>query len=295
MSGNRLAIVCAVGVALCSLEATRAGNPATVARGDLASEARKVFSARCAHCHGPDVPKPKNGFGYILDLQRLAGNPDLVVPFKPTESELWMLIHNGEMPPPDSPTGALTSVEKETIHAWIVGGAPAGSAPADKAEPANLPEGAETAEPPAMSFAWRALRWLGKLHLLLLHFPIALLLVAGASELWWAWKGCRCSIALVRSCVCLGAIAAVPTVALGWLYALGGHGATSPDLLGLHRWVGTAGGLWLVATALFVERDARRGTRSRHVRIMLFVAVLLVALTAHFGGILAHGKDFFNW
>jgi hypothetical protein len=47
-----------------------------------------VFSARCAACHGPDLAKPKGRFGYVLDLARVAGNPEMIVPGAPGESEL---------------------------------------------------------------------------------------------------------------------------------------------------------------------------------------------------------------
>jgi hypothetical protein len=84
-------------------------------------------------------------------------------------------------------------------------------------------------------------------------------------------------------------------VVLGWLHALGGHGASMPQLLTLHRWVGTAAALWVVVTAVFSESDARRGVRSQRTRVLLLVGALLIGLTGHFGGLLAHGKDFFDW
>jgi hypothetical protein len=296
MSRHRFAIVCIVGVLVGCPEPTRAGDPTSGAGRDLASEVRAVFSARCARCHGPTVPRPRGGFGYILDLRRLASNGEKVVPSRPDESELWMLVSNGEMPPPDSPTGPLTAREKEVIRAWIAAGAPAGSEPAAETSPDAAAEerGSDTAATPQL--AWRALRWLGRFHLLVLHFPIALLLGAGIAEFWSAWKRSLSPSGVVRFCLCLGAAAAVPTVALGWLYALGGgHGAGSPGLLALHRWLGTATGLWIIATVILSEWDARRGVRSWRVRAMLFAGVLLVALTAHFGGILVHGADFFDW
>src|SRR5712671_3056872 len=91
--------------------------PATVlaAEGqqDLASETLAVFSAKCAGCHGPNLPKPRGRFGYVLDLARIAANPEMVVPSSPDESELWELVRRGEMPPDDSPTGPLSEKEKE--------------------------------------------------------------------------------------------------------------------------------------------------------------------------------------
>ena len=91
---------------------------------DIAAEARNVFEAKCAGCHGPDLAEPEGRFGYILDLRRIAGNPEMVIPFSPDESELWVLARNGEMPPADSPQGPLTDAEKEIIRKWISAGAP---------------------------------------------------------------------------------------------------------------------------------------------------------------------------
>ena len=47
---------------------------------DLASETLSIFSTRCAGCHGPNLPKPRGRFGYVLDLARVAANPEIVVP-----------------------------------------------------------------------------------------------------------------------------------------------------------------------------------------------------------------------
>jgi hypothetical protein len=93
--------------------------------GSLAADTLTVFAAKCAHCHGPHLAKPKGRFGYVLDLARVAANREMVVPFSPDESELWQLIRRGEMPPEDSTTGALSAEQKEVIRAWIAAGAPA--------------------------------------------------------------------------------------------------------------------------------------------------------------------------
>jgi len=91
---------------------------------NLAEEARGVFKAKCAGCHGPDLPKPKAHFGYVLDLRRLAADREKVIPGRPAESELWALVEHDEMPPPDSPHGPLTAAQKEAIRSWIAAGAP---------------------------------------------------------------------------------------------------------------------------------------------------------------------------
>src|SRR5262245_3967652 len=91
---------------------------------DFGAEVRAVFAARCAGCHGPDVARPRGRFGYVLDLRRVAANPEMVIPNRPDESELWILVQRGEMPPDDSPSGPLSADEKEVIRRWIAAGAP---------------------------------------------------------------------------------------------------------------------------------------------------------------------------
>src|SRR5882672_5752535 len=90
----------------------RAADSIPGGQRDLATEVRAVFAAKCAGCHGPNLAKPKGRFGYILDLKRVAGNREMVVPSFPEESELWELVRHGEMPPEESPTGPLSNVEK---------------------------------------------------------------------------------------------------------------------------------------------------------------------------------------
>ncbi len=114
---NRIYLCVLVGVAIV---ATAAGDEPR----DLATEVRRVFAAKCAGCHGADLARPKGRFGYVLDLARVAANPEMVVPSRPAESELWVLVERGEMPPADARTGALTAQQKEVIRAWIAAGAP---------------------------------------------------------------------------------------------------------------------------------------------------------------------------
>jgi mono/diheme cytochrome c family protein len=95
--------------------------------GDLASQTHAIFAAKCAGCHSANLVKPRGRFGYVLDLARVAANPEMVVPSSPDESEIWELVRRGEMPPADAPTGPLSNEQKELIRAWIAAGAPANS------------------------------------------------------------------------------------------------------------------------------------------------------------------------
>src|SRR5262249_23054198 len=128
---------------------------------DIGKEVRAVFAAKCAACHGPDLPRPKGRFGYVLDLRRIAENPEMVIPSRPDESELWSLVKHDEMPPPDSPRGPLSPAEKETIREWIAAGAP------DVIAADSAPGVAQTESPDVGSLR-RFTGWVGKFHLLLL-------------------------------------------------------------------------------------------------------------------------------
>src|SRR5438876_9065163 len=66
---------------------------------DLSTEVRTVLSVKCAECHGGNLSRPKGRFGHVEDLKRVAGDPQLVVPFRPGESKLWQLVRDNEMPP----------------------------------------------------------------------------------------------------------------------------------------------------------------------------------------------------
>ena len=276
------------------VRADEARPPMTGPERDIGSEVRGVFAAKCAACHGPDLAKPKGRFGYVLDLRRVAGNPEMVIPSRPDESELWVLVNRGEMPPPDSPHGPLTTAEKETVRSWIATGAPDVKPLALGSSATDLPDPPSPA-PVSVPTTDRVLRFMGKFHLLALHLPIALMLAAGLGEIVSVWRRSREPSAAVQFCLPLAALAAVPTVALGWFHAAAGNGVGSPQLLLLHRWLGTVAGAWVIGTAGCAEWDARRGFRSRGVRAALAVGITLVAAAAHIGGLMAHGRDFFDW
>ncbi len=252
---------------------------------ELAANALKIFTAKCEHCHGPKLAKPKGHFGYVLDLARIAANPEPVVPFSPEESELWQLISRSEMPPADAPAGPLSADQKETIHRWIAAGAPAAAEPSSGE---RLP----IANAVATSMKRNILRVLGPLHLVILHFPIALLIAAATTELRRTLRGAQSPTPEVRFCVMLAGVGAAATVIFGWIHAANGYGVGTPKLLFLHRWTGTLAAVVAIGAAILSEWDQRRGVRSISFRFCLFFASCLVAIEGHFGGMLVHGDDF---
>jgi hypothetical protein len=201
-----LILFCVLSVGVYQPGSIRAADYAPSGQLDLASEVRDVFAAKCAGCHGSDLAKPKGRFGYVLDLARVASNPEMVVPFRPSESELWELLRHGEMPPADAPTGALTEQQKEVVRHWIDSGAPVVpyQPPPDTSPSITRPHEGTAGEPLSMPFGKRILRWLGKFHVLTIDFPIALFLAASIGEMWSMWRGARNPSSSVRFCALLG-------------------------------------------------------------------------------------------
>ncbi len=268
---------------------------ATSSPGQIAHDVRSIFAAKCAICHGPDVEHPKCRFGYVTDLARVASNPEIVIPSSPEESELWTLVSRGEMPPKESPNGPLTAEQKETVQAWIKSGAPDIAAAAKPAAASDV--AVQTAEPPPMpvesiSFH-RVLTLVGKLHLLVIHFPIALVLAAAAGEVWSIYRKRPPLSDAVRYCLSLAGLSAVSTAALGWIFAATSFGDSAPHLLVFHRWLGATTAAVIVAAAFAAHRNASHGLHTRRVRLLLLLAATLTVLTAHLGGLMAHGLDFF--
>jgi len=255
---------------------------------DADDEILTIFTSKCASCHGPDVKKPKKGFGYCLDLKKMAANPKFVVPLKPEKSKLYSTIESDDMPPEDSSTGPLTKPEKDMVlsalKTWIAAGAPA-------------PDGA--LPPASPSFFKRLLTLGGKFHPLIAHFPIALLVAAAVAELVWLRTRQSWLTGVVRFCTLFGAAGAIVTASLGWADAVR---FPADPILTTHRWLGTAGALWAIPVLLLSERgfkyrrdNPEAGDPRPWFSIMLFVGVGLVGIAAHFGGALVYGTDYLNW
>ncbi|HEY7427347.1 MAG TPA: hypothetical protein VH682_24145 [Gemmataceae bacterium] len=260
-------------------------NSLFAAERDLGAEVKAIFQTKCIQCHGPQVPKPKGKFGYVLDLKRVAANAEFVEPGKPEESKLWKLVEGDEMPAEDAKAGPLNKEEKQTIRDWIVAGAPPPAPPSPDKTSDKAPS-----PPPGQHF----LDWLGRFHVLVIHFPIALLLAAAAGELWFAWRKGRVAAPAVGFCVLLGAIGAVVAAGLGWIHAANGYGAGSA-VLPWHRWLGVATAAGAVVLVVLSAIDVHRGSRSVWFRLALLGESVLVAVTGHLGGALVHGVDFLSW
>ena len=134
--------------------------------------------------------------------------------------------------------------------------------------------------------------FVGRLHPLLIHFPIALVIAAALAEVAGMttaderWR--TVAVANVRA----GAVFALLATLAGWRLALAPEMEGSP-LLEWHRWLGTiAAGVTLAAALATASVRVRSALGVRMYRIALFAAGTLVAVTGHFGGLLVWGANF---
>jgi uncharacterized membrane protein len=132
---------------------------------------------------------------------------------------------------------------------------------------------------------------IGRLHPLLIHFPIALAIAAAAAEMVGSrTRDLRWRIAAIWNIRTAAAFALAATLA-GWrLAAEPGTGATG--LLEWHRWLGAAAAAVMLVAAAATFVSETRGPRVRIYQIAMYVAGALVAVAAHVGAALVWGADF---
>ena len=133
---------------------------------------------------------------------------------------------------------------------------------------------------------------IGRLHPLLVHFPIGLVLTAALAEVVAMTTGLSDWRAVAVANVRAGAVFAIPAAIAGWRLA-SAPGMEATSSLEWHRWLGTVAAVAVVGAAL-----ASAGARGRSpfalwvYRIALVWAATLVAVTGHFGGLLVWGAEF---
>ncbi|HXG81768.1 MAG TPA: DUF2231 domain-containing protein [Sphingomicrobium sp.] len=142
-----------------------------------------------------------------------------------------------------------------------------------------------------MSLGERLLDWLGRLHPVIVHFPIAFFPAA----LFTAVIGRRrpAFAAPVQFLVIAGGIIGPIAALLGWFD--GGFDFTTDDmLLQWHRWLGTVIGVGALGLGIWAwhRPEANRGT-AMIVGLTLITAAIVVQ--GWFGGAMVHGIDHMNW
>lgn len=142
----------------------------------------------------------------------------------------------------------------------------------------------------------RLATWLGKLHPVMTHFPVALLIAAAIAEFIRKVMGLLWLRDAARFCIWAGAVGAAIAVPLGWLNA-GWNVSADDTLLALHRWLGTAVLVWSVVLVVLPEMIRIRpglGWRRAYMAALV-VGALLVAFVGHLGGLMVFGTEYYQW
>lgn len=125
--------------------------------------------------------------------------------------------------------------------------------------------------------------FLGRLHPMIVHFPISLLFIALFMEL----LGRRSDKfnAAIKVLVYTGAVSAILSVILGLLLA--GTDEYGSDVFSIHKWTGIA----TMIFSLFCAAAYKRSNKAVQ-RTLLTLTVLGVIIAGHYGASLTHGEDY---
>lgn len=148
---------------------------------------------------------------------------------------------------------------------------------------------AQTGGPSAMD---TMLRIVGRTHPILVHFPIAMVLVAAMIETLRAIvrrpTPARTSINMLG----IGVLAAAAAIGSGWLNGDFENHASNADTMELHRWVGIGGGGVALLAFLFAMVASRSRRALMAFRALLLVAAGAIGFTGHLGGNMVYGEGY---
>ena len=140
---------------------------------------------------------------------------------------------------------------------------------------------------PSILDAW--LQVLGAIHPLIVHFPIALAIVAALAMLLH-WIGRHEGFGdFAFHCTWIAALASVSVAASGWFFA---DASRESNELFLHRWFGIGSSVGLIALA-FMTSLVRGDSWPGLLKISRFASLLValgIGITAHFGGDMVWGE-----
>jgi len=144
-----------------------------------------------------------------------------------------------------------------------------------------------TEGPPAI------LRFVGRLHPMLVHFPVALVTTALVAELLTRARRGTGPSTLALGCL-TGAVLAAPfAAATGWILAWAEpRGPSVADTVTLHRWIGIGATVLIVIATWFGARQRRRPEGGPAVYLgSLVLAAGAVGTSGYLGAELVHGRN----
>ena len=128
--------------------------------------------------------------------------------------------------------------------------------------------------------------FLGRLHPLLVHLPIGLVLLVAFLEILSRSTRFKAANANAGVILALTVPAAAIAALCGWLLSQGG--GYQDKLLQWHKWSGIATAVGCTLAAVFYRLELKTAYRW-----CLFPTVALLVIAGHFGGSLTHGSDYF--
>ncbi len=156
-------------------------------------------------------------------------------------------------------------------------------------------QAADPAPGPVRPRPWWGWLLLGRLHPVVVHFPIALLTAAAIVEAWHAVRRRPVPSEAGRYCLAFGVAGAVAAVCLGTLnaghQAMTGDAATALERHQVMGWISTMAAM----AALGAGQLARRAGQFRAMALyvgLLIATSAVVGATGHLGGGLVYGEDY---
>ena len=136
------------------------------------------------------------------------------------------------------------------------------------------------------------MEFLGRLHPLVVHLPIGILLLAFLLEVLSRFRGYKKLSKAVPISIALGSVSAILASISGWL--LSQEGGYDEPLIDQHKYSGLAtAALALILLAIFYWIKLFNKAQRNKIRLLAFIPlVVLISVTGHLGGSLTHGEDF---
>lgn len=144
---------------------------------------------------------------------------------------------------------------------------------------------------PASFWLWK---FLGRLHPLMVHFPVGLLIFAALLE-FFTLKNFNSTLRPgINMLIIAGVATSALSVAFGLLLAEDGD--YGEQLLFLHQWIGIATFI-LSLLSWYQLRSAENGNNAFKVksyRLLLLLTAVGISVAGHYGASLTHGKDYLS-
>jgi uncharacterized membrane protein len=267
-------------------------DTATTAQATLDQAALHILDDSCVKCHG--VAKSRGRLRLDTRQTALAGGKSgpALIPGDAGHSLLMRAVRYDDpdlQMPPDAP---LPAPAVTTLASWIASGASWNVPGQSSAEvttstvPSGTPTPASAPHP-----APRRAPLIGRIHPLVVHFPICCLLLAVLAEFLVITLGPKWD-PVVRFLVIIGTLAAVVAVVTGTWFAPEGTLFHHQDLLlTRHEFVGWLTMILGMISSVLLLSGSRPRLRLLF-RATLLVTAVFAGLTGHLGGTMVYGEHF---